>query len=90
MWDEARWELENSSAGEPCHRLLHDLVYYAPWLHEDLAPLIIRWLQANDTANADCLRYARHIIISGGTALEELARLAELKARAASHKEIAT
>lgn len=84
IWSETRWELETSSSEESLHYVLHDLVYYAPWLHSEIAVLIVEWLGGHDIANADCLRYARHILISGGTPSQTLATLAKSKTESAT------
>lgn len=76
IWGEVRWELAHSGA-EPMHYALHDVVYYAPWLHAQLAQPIYDWLSQHGAANGDCLRFGRTIMISGGlptTSLADLAR----------------
>ena len=75
LWGETRWELANSGA-EPLHYMLHDLVYHAPWLHADVARAIHDWLLEHGAANADCLRYSRAIMVSGGLDGSMLASLA--------------
>lgn len=76
---ELNWELEHSAAGEPLHYILHDIAYHAPWLHAQIAPLILRWLSENDMPNADGLRYCLNIITEGGSTRRELAELAKHK-----------
>jgi hypothetical protein len=73
------WELDNSPAEGSTHHILHDLLYHAPWLHRDVAPLIIDWLRANDMPNADNLRYCLNILSSSGVASAELGALAQAK-----------
>jgi hypothetical protein len=82
FWGETRWELENSSAERPLHYMLHDIVYHAPWLHKEMAPQIAAWLAEHDAPNDDCLRYSRHILVSGGTPAEALAALARTRTEA--------
>lgn len=76
---ELLWELDHSKADQPTHHILHDILYHAPWLHGDVAPLIIEWLGANDMQNADNLRYCLNILSSSGVASFELAALAQAK-----------
>lgn len=77
--NELIWELDHSKADQPTHHILHDILYHAPWLHADVAPLILQWLQANDMHNADNLRYCLNILSSSGVASAELAMLAKAK-----------
>jgi hypothetical protein len=79
VWGETRWELANSQADQPLHYMLHDLVYHAPWLHKDLAAPICDWLQVHGAANADCLRYGRTIMVSGGLDAARLGTLAKTR-----------
>lgn len=77
IWGETRYELANSSADQPMHYMLHDLVYHAPWLHAELAAPICDWMRTHGAANDDCLRYGRTVMVSGGidaASLEELAK----------------
>ena len=76
------WELENSVADEPMHYVLHDILYHAPWLHADVAPVLLDWLMHHATPNPDSVRYSTNILASGGTAPEALAALARAKAQA--------
>lgn len=70
------WELEHSAADAPMHYMLHDLLYHAPWLHADVAPIILDWLSRHPLPNPDAVRYATNILASGGIAAEALAKLA--------------
>lgn len=72
------WELERSVADTPTHRILHDILYHAPWLHAEVAPFLLDWLFKHDLLSADNLRYYLNIL-SGGVAVNDLARLAEKK-----------
>lgn len=73
------WELDNSKADQPTHHIVHDILYHAPWLHADVAPLTLDWLRANDMHNADNLRYCLNILSSSGTSPGELGDLAKAK-----------
>ncbi len=76
---EVAWELTNAGADTPGSHILHDLRYHAPWMHADLAPGLLNWLEANDTANDQALRYARQILAHGGVRPEAIARIAAAK-----------
>jgi len=81
IWAEVEWELGNSPADQPAHYILHDIAYYASWLHPDMTPLLMAWLQENDAPNQDCLRYCRAIIMGGEVKPSDLASLARRKIR---------
>lgn len=72
---ELLWELNHTSSDEPMHYILHDLVYYAPWMHARIAPAILEWVEANPSKIHACRHYCLHILVNGGT---DAARLAEL------------
>jgi hypothetical protein len=73
------WELDHSKADQPTHHILHDILYHAPWLHAEVAPLIRDWLRSNDMRNADNLRYCLNILSSSGVSPGELGTLAQAK-----------
>jgi hypothetical protein len=73
------WELEHTGE-HPLHHILHDILYHAPWLHGDVAPLILDWLAAHDLLNADALRYCLNILAGSSVAPGVLAALAAKKA----------
>jgi hypothetical protein len=75
---ELRWELENTGLEEQMSYILHDLVYYAPWLHTSIAPMILEWMGANPARINKNQQYCLQILINGGT---DPARLAELASR---------
>ncbi len=79
VWKEARWELERTSTDQPLHYILSNLAYRAPWLHADLAPLMLDWLSKNSAASEEALRHARAIMLSGGTSPDAIAALARLR-----------
>lgn len=75
---ELLWELEHTGA-EPMHYILSDILYHAPWLHADVAPLLFDWLLERELANQESLRNALSILTSGGVASKDIARLAAAK-----------
>lgn len=79
---ELLWELEHSTEGETLHYILHDIVYHAPWLHAEVAPVILEWLRGHDMPNSDGLRYCLAVLNGGGTTASVLAELAANKAAA--------
>ena len=74
------WELKHSVGEHPLHYILHDILYHAPWLHAEIGPLILDWLQAHDVPNAEALRYCLNILAGSGVAYDTLAQLAAGKA----------
>ncbi|NVE23739.1 hypothetical protein [Burkholderia glumae] len=74
------WELEHSIGEQPLHYILHDILYHAPWLHGDVAPLILNWLSEHDALNADALRYCLNILAGSGATSSVLGALAAKKA----------
>jgi hypothetical protein len=74
------WELEHSVGEHPLHYILHDILYHSPWLHSDVAPLILDWLGAHDVLDADALRYCLNILAGSSVAPGVLAALAAMKA----------
>lgn len=74
--NELVWELENTGSDEPMHYILHDLVYYAPWLHACIAPAILEWVEANPSSLHANRHYYLHILVNGGTEAARLAKLA--------------
>lgn len=73
---ELLWELENTDSDKPMHYILHDLVYYAPWLHRPIAPLIVEWVEANPLQIDINRNYCLHIMVNGGTNTTKLTELA--------------
>lgn len=76
---ELYWELENSKVDKPLHYILHDLAYYAPWLHFELVEPISQWVSINQISHQQNLRYCLQILTNGGAATEFLADLAKSK-----------
>ena len=76
---EVAWELEHTVAEQPLLYILDDILYHAPWLHGDVAPLIFNWLRTHDLPDALALHYCLNILTGGSTAPEDLAMLAAEK-----------
>ena len=79
IMSELEWELRNSPKENPIHYVLHDLVYYAPWLHADLGARLASWLERNEAPHLTALRYCVHILIEGQVPSGRLADLARTK-----------
>lgn len=77
---ELYWELDNTNSSEPMHYILHDLVYYAPWLHSALAEPLLAWTRCCQLPSDDALRYSFHILRGGNLLTSELAMVAKTKA----------
>lgn len=73
---ELLWELENTKSDKPMHYILHDLVYYAPWLHRSIAPLIVDLVEANPQLINVNRNYCLQIIANGETSKTKLTKLA--------------
>ena len=76
---EMDWELDNTKPNQTSNRLLHDLTYYAPWLHRALIEPLQSWLRENDLECNVTLSYVLHILKSGRMAPAELGTLAQTK-----------
>ena len=76
---EIRWEFENSNAESTPHYVLHDIVYHAPWLHSSLVEHVVNKLENSGPLHSDTLRYALHILRSGGASGDRLANLARTR-----------
>ncbi|MDX6915013.1 hypothetical protein R9X49_07810 [Pectobacterium carotovorum] len=76
---ELYWELAHTTVDQSIHYILHDLVYYAPWLHKCLVPSILNWMKQYDIQNPDALRYCIHILMSDNTHCDAVSDLAQLK-----------
>lgn len=72
---ELLWELDNTESDKPMHYILSDLVYYAPWLHASMAPVIMEWVEENPKRINTNRHYCLQILVNSGI---EPARLAEL------------
>lgn len=78
VWNEIRWELENS-VGQSIHYALHDIVFHAPWLHAELGRRLYEWLSDDEAPNLECLATCRAIMIGGGIPASDIATLATAK-----------
>jgi hypothetical protein len=76
---ELDWELANSKPDQAMHYILHDLAYYAPWLHREIAPILIDWIAQNEIPNHDVMRHSLTIIAGGEIAAKQLAETARQK-----------
>ena len=76
------WELSNPKPEQRIHYILHDLVYYAPWLHGALVEPLLTWIREHDLPNRDSLRYSLHILKHGGVDPTELVTVAQAKVAA--------
>ena len=74
------WELANTKSDEPMHYILHDLVFYAPWLHSALAEPLLSWVRCHQLPSDDALRYSLRILRGGDLDPSELAMVAKEKA----------
>lgn len=84
---ELHWVLSHTEPDQPLHRILHDLVYCASWMHEFLAPSISAWLEQNEILNHDALRYCIHILRSGDADREAVSIFAHSKISSNAAKE---
>lgn len=81
------WELEHSGPSDPLHHILHDILYHAPWLHAEVAPLILDWLREHTMPNADGLRYCLGLLTGGGAMPSALVELAVRKIQGTAFEE---
>ena len=77
------WELDNTESDQPMSYILHDLVFYAPWLHSTLAKPLLSWIRFHHLPSDDALRFSLRILRGGGVRPSELAIVA--KSKAADH-----
>lgn len=74
---ELLWELENTEADSPPHYILSDLAYRTPWLHAEITPAILKWVEENPTIININSRHCIHILVNGGTDPVRLTSLAK-------------
>ena len=74
---ELLWELENTEADNSLHYILSDLAYRAPWLHAEIAPAILKWVEDNPTRISVNSHHCIHILVNGRTDPVRLASLAK-------------
>jgi len=82
VWGEVESELRRSTSEQSAHRLVHDLVYHAPWLHRELAPWLADWALEASIQNLELLQYVRQILVSADLPRERLADLARARTSA--------
>lgn len=70
------WELETPKHEHSLNHILHDLVYYAPWLHEHIAFKVLEHLMHSSSSLYSCKEYCVRILIEGGIEPERLTKLA--------------
>lgn len=70
------WELETPKHEHSLNHILHDLVYYAPWLHEYIASKVLENLMHSSSPLYSCKEYCVRILIEGGIEPEKLTKLA--------------
>jgi hypothetical protein len=70
------WELENARPETPMHYILSPLVYHGNWLHLDLAPALLRWIEANPAAIGNNFNHCLRILVNGSIEPARLAALA--------------
>jgi hypothetical protein len=69
------WELEHASSTVHLHYVLHDLLYYAPWIHEALAPIVFDWLISYSEEISEYPEYCIKIMLGGNLIPEHLIEL---------------
>ncbi|PTP13683.1 hypothetical protein CWO27_14580 [Vibrio sp. 10N.286.51.C3] len=70
------WEIGTPKHSESVNHILHDLVYYAPWLSEHIAPKVLDTLMRSSNLTQKCSEYCVRILIEGGIEPEKLTKLA--------------
>lgn len=80
VWAEVESELRRATSEQSVHRLIHDVVYHAPWMHRELAPRLADWALAATIQNLELLQYVRQILVSGNLPRARLADLARVRA----------
>lgn len=73
------WELSNTHPDQSTSYVLHDLIHYAPWLHDAVAEPLLTWVRENDPPNDNALHYIIGILRGGGSGPGELAKVAQFK-----------
>lgn len=80
VWHELKWELDTAESDQSKHYILHDLVYYAPWLHNALGQPLLSYLNNAVLANIQCLRYCIRILINADLPQKDFLALAKMNA----------
>ncbi len=76
---ELYWELINTKSDQPMHYILHDLTYYAQWLHPELVEPLLAWARTHEIPGREALRHILRILKSGGSDAETMASLSREK-----------
>ena len=76
---ELYWELAYTKLGQFPRYILHNLAYFAAWMHQSLASPILAWLEQNKILSQDALGYCIHILRNGNADTETVSRLAQAK-----------
>lgn len=76
---ELDWELLHVYPDKQQHYILHDLLHYAPWLHDSLAEYIIGWMEMNEVSNIEVARQCMQIVLNGNPDKSRVALLAKSK-----------
>lgn len=74
---EVLWELDKNTGNQTVNYIVHDVLYYAPWIHDKIAPIILDWLMGNPKKSSSFPEYCIEIVKSGGMQKEELELLAK-------------
>ena len=74
------WELENTEPAVPMNYILHDLAFYAPWLHGALARPLLDWIRCHDLPDDEAFDYSLRILSAGEIEPSELGNVAKAKA----------
>ena len=74
------WELEHTEPTAPMNYILHDLAFYAPWLHGALARPLLCWIRSHDLPGDHALNHAFRILGGGELSGSELVEIAKAKA----------
>jgi hypothetical protein len=69
------WELEHTKLNKHLHYVLHDLSFHAPWIHEDLAPIVFDWLISYSEEISEYPEYCIKIMLGGNLTPERLIEL---------------
>ncbi|WP_336955587.1 hypothetical protein [Acinetobacter johnsonii] len=79
---EVYWELQQSSADnkENHNHIVHDLLFYAPWIHDAIAPKIYQWFISNTkNIHHDTAKYLLQILLNSELESERYFELAKKK-----------
>lgn len=73
---ELLWEVENTGSDQSMHYILSNLVCYAPWLHQSIAPALLDWIEANPARFNTSRDYCLNILLNGGSDPDRLLAVA--------------